>query len=87
MDAVPVRQLQQHASAVLRRVRGGETIAITDRGVVVAVLAPPAEVGGMAALSAAGRLRPAVEHEPVPVPVLTASRSTAELLDELRADR
>lgn len=87
MDAVPVRQLQQHASAVLRRVRGGETIAITDRGVIVAVLAPPADVGGMAALSAAGRLRPPIAEGPLPVPELAIGRPAIAVLDELRADR
>lgn len=87
MDTVPVRELQQHASAVLRRVRAGETVGVTDRGTLVAVLAPPRAVGGVAALVAAGRVRPAVRSvadlpapEPRPVP-------TASILDDLRADR
>ena len=40
MASVGVRELRQHASALLRRVEDGETIEITDRGRPVAVLAP-----------------------------------------------
>lgn len=87
MDMVPVRELQQHASAVLRRVRAGETLGVTDRGTLVAVLAPPGAVGGAAALVAAGRVRRA--RRPIsalPVPK-SSKASTAAVLDDVRSDR
>ncbi|MBA2495817.1 MAG: type II toxin-antitoxin system prevent-host-death family antitoxin [Acidimicrobiia bacterium] len=87
MERVPIRDLQQHASAVIRRVRAGETIGVTDRGDLVAVLAPPSAVGGAAALAASGRVRSAtrtVDDMPAPRP---GTRSTADVLDDLRADR
>lgn len=87
MERVPIRDLQQHASAVIRRVRAGETVGVTDRGELVAVLAPPGAVGGVAALAASGRVRSAtraVDDVPAPGP---ATSSTGDVLDDLRADR
>ena len=40
MTSVGVRELRQRASALLRLVRAGETIEITDRGEPVALLSP-----------------------------------------------
>lgn len=88
MDTVPIRELQHHASAVVRRVRSGETVGITDRGTLVAVLTPPSAVAGAAALVAAGRVRRATRQlGELPVPGRSDSPSTAEVLDDLRADR
>ena len=87
MDQVPVRELQQHASAVLRRVRRGETVGITDRGTLVAVLAPPQTAGGSAALVAAGRVRRSTRSLSDLPPARAANVSTAEVLDDLRSDR
>ena len=87
MDRVPIRELQQHASAVLRRVRAGETLGVTDRGTLVAILAPPGAVGGRAALAAAGRVRPAtrtVGDLPAPVP---SEVESATVVEELRRER
>ena len=87
MERVPIRELQQHASAVLRRVRAGETLGITDRGTLIAVVAPPSSLGGTAALVASGRVRtPTRELSKVPAPV-KARRRTATVLDDLRGDR
>lgn len=54
--AVGVRELRQQASALLRRVVGGETIRITDRGRSVALLTPmpSAEESPLARLRAEG---------------------------------
>ena len=41
MRTVGLRELKTHLSRYVRRVRGGETVAITDRGEVIAELAPP----------------------------------------------
>lgn len=86
MRTIGVRELQQHASAALRRVGRGETIGVTDRGRLVAVLSAPSAATGAAALVASSRVlgarrRPRDLPEPVPV-----ARSTAEVLDELRAE-
>jgi len=40
MASVGVRELRQRASELLRRVEGGESIEITDRGRPVAMLTP-----------------------------------------------
>jgi prevent-host-death family protein len=87
MERVPVRELQHNASAVLRRVRAGETVGVTDRGTLVAVLAPPGSVGGTAALVAAGRVRPAVRSVSDLRPASRSTVPTAAVLDDLRADR
>ena len=41
MERIGVRELRQHASRYLARVRAGETIEVTDRGRPVARLVPP----------------------------------------------
>lgn len=87
MERVPIRELQQHASAVLRRVRAGETVGITDRGTLIAVMAPPNSLGGTAALVASGRVRTptrSIDDVPAAVPV---SERTEDVLDDLRRDR
>jgi prevent-host-death family protein len=86
MESVPVRELQQHASAVLRRVRAGERVAVTDRGTVVAVLVPPSDAGGAAGLLAAGRVRPATAAVGRHNPVRVSNVPTGEVLDDLRSD-
>lgn len=71
---------------MLRRVARGELVGVTDRGRLVAVLAPPSVATGAGALVAAGRVRPAApDPEPLPEPI-AASRSVAEVLDELRGE-
>ena len=43
MERIGVRELRQHASRYLARVRAGETIEVTDRGRAVARLVPVGE--------------------------------------------
>ena len=59
MERIGIRALQQHASAVLRRVRRGEPLEATDRGRPVALLVPVGHDTLLDALQAAGRLTPA----------------------------
>lgn len=40
MEAVSIRELSNHASAVIKRVNGGETVQVTSHGAVVAVIMP-----------------------------------------------
>lgn len=86
MEQVPVRELQQHASAVLRRVKSGEIVGITERGTLIALLVPPSSVGGLAGLVAAGRVRKATRRlgdGPAPI---DAALLTSAVLEDLRRD-
>jgi antitoxin (DNA-binding transcriptional repressor) of toxin-antitoxin stability system len=87
METIGVRELQQHASAALRRVARGETIGVTDRGRLVAVLAPPSTATGTGALLASGRVQLAT-RAPTDLPkAVRASRPSSEVLDEMRHER
>jgi prevent-host-death family protein len=59
MKSVGVRELRQRASELLRRVEGGETIEITDRGRPVAVLAPLPDGSPYEQMRASGEIEPA----------------------------
>ena len=56
MTRIGVRQLQQNAATVVRRVRRGERIEITDRGRPVAVLSPLPTGDPLDILESAGRV-------------------------------
>lgn len=43
-DRVGIRELKQNASAVVQRVKGGETVIVTERGTPVARLIPAGEL-------------------------------------------
>lgn len=86
METVPIRDLQRHASAIVRRVRSGETLGVTDRGTLVAIMGPPRTAGGAAALIAAGRVRPATKKLDDIAPA-TTTQTIASVLDDLRGDR
>ena len=58
MKRVGIRELQQNASRVLRRVRAGEGIEVTERGHPVAVLIPRRGGSALEALRAEGRVTP-----------------------------
>jgi prevent-host-death family protein len=58
MAEVPIRMLNQETARVLARVKHGEEIEITERGVVVARLVP-AQPSPTARLLATGSFRPA----------------------------
>lgn len=59
-DTIGVRELRQHASRYLDLVRGGQRIAVTDRGKLVAYLEPVDEPRTTyERLVAAGQVRPA----------------------------
>jgi prevent-host-death family protein len=69
MESIGIRELNQNTSQILARVRGGETVEITDRGHPIARLVP---VGGdrstLARLVAAGRAVAPTGGGPVPLP-------------------
>lgn len=57
---VPISALQRNAARVIRDVAAsGVAQEITDRGRVVAIIAPPPELTGLARLRQQGAVRPA----------------------------
>ncbi len=57
MRTVGVRALQQNAAMVLRRVRRGETVEVTDRGRLVARLVPAVGTDVLEVLEKSGSLQ------------------------------
>lgn len=86
MESVGVRELRQHASKVLDRVKAGETIAITDRGRPVARICPePGEE--WSGLIEAGAIRPPVSsRRPEQIEPIESGMSGSRILRELRQD-
>ena len=93
MERIGVRELRQNASRYLALVKAGETVEVTERGELVALLAPP---GGSRStrdrLVAAGRLVPAASPSgrlrlPRPVPIAAGEPTNQELLDAERGER
>ncbi|MDQ3611256.1 MAG: type II toxin-antitoxin system prevent-host-death family antitoxin [Actinomycetota bacterium] len=93
MERIGVRELRQNASRYLALVKAGETVEVTERGILVALLAPP---GGPRSardrLVASGRLVPATSptgrlRSPRPVPITAGEPTNQELLDAEREKR
>jgi len=59
MQTIGVRELRQHASRWLARVRAGESFVVTDRGRPIARLVPLDAPGGLDGLIATGDATPA----------------------------
>ena len=98
MRAAGVRDVKNKLSEYLRLVRRGETVLVTDRGQVIAQLAPPptyappslSEDEALRRLAAAGKLRLPRNRIPSPGqgPVTRVSpEDLASALDDLRSDR
>ena len=89
MKRVGIRELRQNASALLRRVEGGETIEITDRGRLVALLSPAPSGGALERLRAAGKTVQAERRlEDLPAPVaMPEGVSLSDLLEAQREER
>jgi prevent-host-death family protein len=99
MRAAGIREIKNKLSEYLRLVRDGETILVTDRGVVVAQLAPPppagapalAEDAALARLAAAGKLRLPRNKVPSPrqgpISDLPSGIDVERALGEVRGDR
>ena len=87
MLRIGVRELRQNASRYLALVKRGQTVEVTERGELVALLTPPG--GGSttrARLVAEGRLLPASSgsgrvRTPQPVDVGVGEPTNQELLD------
>lgn len=60
MTAVPIRELSHDTSRIMRRVKAGETVEITERGKVIGRIVPAGRGDDVRArLVAQGRLAPA----------------------------
>lgn len=92
-ESIGVRELRQHASRWLERVQQGESFTVTERGKPIARLGPLSEEikdwrqewierGLMSAAS-----KPAsIILESQPVTIAPGTRSTQEILDDIRRD-
>lgn len=93
MTTVGVRVLKNRLSEYLRRVKAGERIVVTERGVPVAELRPPegasarGHVSKLDELRARGLVRPAVREGPAIIDwpdIRLPPGTAAQLIDELR---
>ena len=90
MERIGVRELRQHASRYLDRVKAGETVEVTERGRLVALLTPPhPAISARQRLVASGRLLPATRTFELPerIAVPPGAPDTGAALDELREER
>ena len=89
MTSTGIRELRQRASELLRRVEGGETIEITDRGRPVAVLAPLPSQRPIERLRATADLEAAradLKDLPEPLPLAPGQEAPSSVLERLRQD-
>ncbi len=92
MSRVGIRELKQNASAVIRRVKAGESVEVTERGEPVALIVPtPKPDDLIERLVAEGRAKPARGHlrdlpDPIELPPgrLLPSEALADLRDSER---
>lgn len=82
---VGVRELKQKLSAYLERVARGETIRVTDRGRVKAVLAPPSAAIDLAAAVSEGWVKPASKTRRAAVVPATSENTITDTLNDDRS--
>jgi prevent-host-death family protein len=98
MRTVGIRELKSRLSEVVRAVRGGAHVLVTDRGIVVAELVPPgssradpAIPAGLARLAERGLARIGAPNDPAVyrglTPLSKRPRDVGMLLDAERGDR
>ena len=82
-----VRTLNQETSKVLARVKGGEKIAVTERGEVIARIVP-GSAGPLDAPVSTGRVQPATMHGRAPRPKIPmhGGLEAGALLERMRAE-
>ena len=98
MRTIGLRELKNRLSEVVRAVKAGERVLVTDRGTVVAELAPPGRPcadpsvpPGLVRLAERGVARLGAPNDPslyrgLP-PLLQKPASAASLLDDERGER
>ena len=90
MTRIGVRELRQHASRYLERVKLGEVVEVTERGKLVALLvSPTTAMTERDELIASGHLVPARRPFRLPErrPVAPGQATGTEVLTEQRHDR
>jgi prevent-host-death family protein len=98
MKTIGIRELKNRLSEVVREVKAGEHVLVTDRGTVVAELVPPGQLQtdpavppGLARLAARGSARLGAPNDRSLYRALPRLRrkpaSVARLLDEERGER
>lgn len=90
MERIGIRELRQHASRYLRQVKDGQTVEVTERGRLIALLVPPQRGGDVRdRLVESGRLIPRSRPFELPrlTPIAPGRPGTAAVLDDLREDR
>jgi prevent-host-death family protein len=88
-QVIPVRELNQHTSAVLKRVRSGEELLVSVSGKVVARLVPISEdEAALRELAARGDVILATDTSPFPLPPVIGDPSVniAELYAQQREE-
>lgn len=81
---IPHRELRNNSSAILEEVRRGETIHITNHGIVVATLVPPPSAPPLTWRAARDRGDWDDFEIPAPPPGHSGFR---DIIDDLRGDR
>jgi prevent-host-death family protein len=80
---IPHRELRNNSSAVLREVRDGETLYITNNGEIVAILIPPPRTTADALRVRRATVRGGFGE----LPRTRIQQPVQDVLDELRGDR
>jgi prevent-host-death family protein len=87
MKQIGIRELNQHASRVIDRVRNGEVIEVTDRGKPVARVVPITDTPGLLGrLVQEGRAVPPEARGTIPMPPVAgdANRSASDEVADRR---
>ena len=90
MIRIGIRELRQHASRYLERVKAGEVVEVTERGKLIALLVSPTPaVTSRDRLIVSGRLIPASGALQLPAHrhVARAENTASQELSEQREDR
>lgn len=85
MDRIGIRDLKQHAGAVIRRVAAGEEVEVTDRGRPVARIVPLPEGNAYDRLVAAGEVALATSSwRDIEAADAPPGKSLSQVLQEMR---
>jgi prevent-host-death family protein len=85
---VGVRELRDHLSRYLERIKEGEELVVTEHGRAIAYLVPKPRSSRLAQLVAAGRARPPKTQRrsrPAPVKFEGSEAGLAELIKQQKA--
>ena len=90
MTRIGIRELRQHASRYLEKVKAGEVVEVTERGELIALLvAPTPATSARDKLIVAGQLTPSTSdfYFPERRKIASSRQSATEVLADLRSDR